>query len=137
MLPIVPDPTVTIQPPGPIVGAMVGSLLNANCIVSTVDGVEFNDVMISWTGPGVSTDRFIMGNITSLGNNMYSRILRLDYLLKTDENSPYFCITTILEASATESFELESLAGEYVNINCCRNSTRISTIDHTHVLNYR
>ena len=136
MLPIVPDPTITIQPPGPIVGAMVGNLLNANCIVSTVDGVEFNDVMISWTGPGVSTNRFIMGNITALGNNMYFRTLQIEYLLKSDENNPFFCISTILEGSSTESFELESLAGEYVNINCYRNSTRISTIDHTHMLNY-
>ena len=136
MLPIVPDPTITIQPPGPIVGAMVGNLLNANCIVSTVDGVEFNDVMISWTGPGVSTNRFIMGNITALGNNMYFRTLQIEYLLKSDENNPFFCISTILEGSSTESFELESLSGEYVNINCCRNSTRISTIDHTRMLNY-
>ena len=136
MLPIVPDPTITIQPPGPIVGTMVGNLLNANCIVSTVDGVEFNDVMISWTGPGVSTNRFIMGNITTLGNNMYFRTLQIEYLLKSDENNPFFCISTILESSSTESFELESLAGEYVNINYCRNSTRISTIDHTHMLNY-
>ena len=94
----------------------MGSPLNANCIVSTVDGVEFSDVMISWTGQGVSTDRFIMGDITSLGNNTYSRALQLEYLLKTDDNSPYFCIATILQASAIESFELDSLAGKYVNI---------------------
>ena len=114
ILPIVPDPYVTIQPPGPIVGAMIGSPLNANCIVNTVDGVEVNDVMIRWTGPGVSTDRFIIGNIISLGNNRYSRILRLEYLVKSDENTPYFCITTILEASETESFELESLVSKHV-----------------------
>ena len=101
----------------------MGSPLNANCIVSTVDGVEFSDVLIRWIGPGVSTDRFIMSNITSLGNNTYSRTLQIDYLLKTDENNPYFCIATILEGSATESFELNYLAGKYVNINCFRNST--------------
>ena len=111
----VPDPSINIQPPGPITGAMVGSPLNANCIVSTVDGVEFSDVMISWTGPGISTDRFIMGDITSLGNNTYSRTLRLDYLLKIDvEINLYFCIATILEASDIESFELDSLTGEYI-----------------------
>ena len=98
----------------------MGSPLNSNCIVSTVDGVEFSDVMIIWTGPGISSDRFIMSNITSLGNNTYSRTLKLDYVLKTDENNPYFCIATILEASALESFELESLAGKYININCFR-----------------
>ena len=106
----------------------MGSPLNANCIVSTVDGVEFSDVMISWTGPGVSANRFIMSNITSLGNNTYSRILQLDYVLKTDENNPYFCIATILEASATESFEIESLVGKYININCFRNCTKITCI---------
>ena len=125
LLSTVPDPSIDIQPAGPIMGAMVGSLLNSNCIVSTVDGVEFSYVMISWTGPGVSTDRFIMGDITFLGNNTYSRTLQLDYLLKTDENNPYFCIATILEGSATESFELESLAGKYIIINCLRNCTCI------------
>ena len=35
-LSIVPDPTITIQSPGPVIGAMVGNPLNANCIVSTV-----------------------------------------------------------------------------------------------------
>ena len=113
-LSIVPDPTITIQPPGPVIGAMVGNPLNANCIVSTVDGVEFTDVMISWTGPGVSANRFIMGDIISLGNNTYSRTLQLQYLLKIDENNPYFCIVMILEGSATESFEIESLTGEYM-----------------------
>ena len=102
----------------------MGSPLNATCIVSTVDGVEFSDVIIRWTGPGVSTDRFIIGDITSLGNNTYSRTLRLDYLLKTDEGiNHYFCIATLLEASAIESFELDPLAGKYVNINCFRNCT--------------
>ena len=102
----------------------MGNPLNSNCIVSIVDGVESNDVLIRWTGPGVSMDRFIMGNITFLGSNTYSRTLRLDYLLKTDEGiNHYFCIATILEASAIESFELDSLAGKYVNINCFRNCT--------------
>ena len=110
----VPDPTLTVLPPGPVQGAMVGSPLSANCIVNTVDGVELDDVMISWTGPGVSTDRFIMGQIISNGNNIFSRSLDLDYLLKSDENNPYFCVVMILEAGATRSFELESLTSEDV-----------------------
>ena len=112
---IVPDPTVTIQPPGPIMGYMVGSPLNANCIVSATNGVEFDDVMIIWTGPGVSTDRFIVGDITSLGGNNFSRSLDIEYLLKNDEINSYFCIVMILEGSGTESFELETLTGEHVN----------------------
>ena len=116
MLPIVPDPTVTIQPPGPIMGAMVGSPLNANCIVSTVNGVEFSDVVIIWSGPGVSMrNRFIMGDIISLGGNNFSRSLDIEYLLKSDELISYFCIVMILEGGGTESFELETLTGEHVN----------------------
>ena len=37
---IVPDFSITISPPGPIQGAMVGDPLVANCTMSTVDGVE-------------------------------------------------------------------------------------------------
>ena len=109
---IVEDPTVTISPPGPIRDAMVGDPLVANCTVSTVSGVEPSTVMITWTGPGVSTSRFSTSNRISIGNNMYLRTLRISYLIKSDENTPYFCIVTILEGSATESFEIESLSGE-------------------------
>ena len=122
----VPHLVVSTQPTGAIAGERVGNPLNANCIVSTVDGVEFSDVNINWAGPGVSTNRFVMGNITSLENNMYSRALRVEYLLKDDGNTPFFCIATILEASDTESFELESLSGEYVNIINC--STRCTLV---------
>ena len=113
----VPDPNVTLSPPGPIVGAMVGSPLITECTVSTVDGVELSDVMIGWTGPGISTDRFIMSLVISNGNNTYSRTLQLTYVIQTDENIPYFCIVTILEASGVESFEVESLISEDNSIN--------------------
>ena len=108
----VPDPNITISLPGPIVGAVVGSPLIAECTVSTVDGVELSDVMINWTGPGVLTDRFIMDSIISNGNNTYSRTLQLTHLMQADENSTYFCIVMILEASVVESFEIASLTGE-------------------------
>ena len=90
---------------------MVGSPLIAECTVSTVDGVELSDVMINWTGPGVLTDRFIMGSIISNENNTYSRTLQLTHLIQSDENSTYFCIVMILEASVVESFEIASLTG--------------------------
>ena len=111
---IVEDPTVTISPPGPIQDAMVGNPLVANCTVRTVNGVEPSTVMITWTGPGVGAPRFSMSNRTSIGNNMYFSTLHISYLIKSDENTPYFCIVTILEAAATESFEVESLRGEDV-----------------------
>ena len=95
----------------------MGDPLVANCTVSIVSGVEPSTVMISWTGPGISTPRFSMSNRTSIGNNMYLSILRISYLLRSDENTPYFCIATILEASATDSFEIESLRGEDFTVN--------------------
>ena len=96
---------------------MVGSPLIAECTVSTVDGVELSDVMINWTGPGVLTDRFNMGSIFSNGNSTYSRTLQLTHLTQTDENSIYFCIVMILEASGVASFELGSLIGEYSSVD--------------------
>ena len=96
---------------------MVGSPLIAECTVSTVDGVELSGVMINWTGSGVLTDRFIMGSIISNGNNTYSRTIQLTHLIQTDENSTYFCIVMILEASGAASFELGSLIGEYISMD--------------------
>ena len=96
---------------------MVGSPLIAECTVSTVDGVQLSDVMINWTGPGVSNNRFIMGSITANGNNTYSKALQLTHLTQTDENSTYFCIAMILEVNGTESFEIGSLTGEFISVN--------------------
>ena len=95
---------------------MVGSPLIAECTVSTVDGVELNDVMINWTGPGVLTDRFIMNSVISNGNNTYSRTLQLTHLIQSDENSTYICIAMILEANSMESLELESLTGKQTSL---------------------
>ena len=113
----VPDPNVTISLAGPIVRAVVGSPLIAECTVSTVDGVELSDIIINWTGPGVSTERFIIGSIISNGNNTYSRTLQINYLVQTDENSTYFCVVMLLEVIAMESFELESLTGEIIGVH--------------------
>ena len=108
----VPTPTVTVQPSGSIVGAMVGSPLSANCTVITVDGVDSSAVMIDWSGPGVSTDRFISSNVTADVNNVYYITLNVAYLVSTDSHISFFCVATILEAIGTASFELESLAGK-------------------------
>ena len=95
---------------------MIGSPLIAECTVSTVDGVQLSDVMINWTGPGVSNNRFIMGSITANGNNTYSKTLQLTSLIQADENSTYVCVVMILEVNGTESFEIGSLTGEYINV---------------------
>ena len=96
---------------------MVGNPLDASCTVSTVDGVEESAVLIRWTGPGVTTLRFNMSDQISLGNNRYLRTLHITFLMRTDQNSPYFCIVTILEASESTSFEIESLSGKNINVN--------------------
>ena len=95
----------------------MGDPLDARCTVSTVDGVEESEVLITWTGPGVSTLRFNMSDRISLGSNTYLVTLYVAFLMKTDGNSPYFCIVTILEAFGSESFEIESLSGKHINVN--------------------
>ena len=111
----VPTPTVTISPPGPIQGAMVGSPLVINCTVSTVSGVEASSVMISWMGPRGSitttNGRVSIGSITDDGNNMYTRSLQFTYLMEGDEGT-YTCNAMILDTSGSQSVELQSLTSE-------------------------
>ena len=113
----VPTPTVTISPPGPIQGAMVGSPQVINCTVSTVSGVESSSVMISWLGPGGNIDttngRISVGSVTVSGNNynMYTRSLQFTYLMEGDEGT-YTCNVMILETSGSQSVELQSLTCE-------------------------
>ena len=108
----VPTPTVTISPSGPIQGAMVGSPQVINCTVSTVSGVQFSSVMISWMGPGgiinATNDRVSIGSVTAGGNNMYTRSLQFTYLMEGDEGT-YTCNVMILETSESESVELQLL----------------------------
>ena len=109
----VPTPTVTISPPGPIQGAMVGSPLVINCTVSTVSGVESSLVMIIWMGPGggsiMGNSRMTISPTTSSGND-YTSSLQFNYLMEGDEGT-YTCNVTILETTVSQSVELESLIG--------------------------
>ena len=106
---------VTILPPGPIQGAMVGSPQVINCTVSTVSGVESSSVMISWMGPGGNIDatngRVSIGSVTAGGNNMHTRSLQFTYLMEGDE-STYTCNVMILETSGSQSVELEPLTSK-------------------------
>ena len=56
--------------------AIVGIPQTIACTVSTVSGVEFSSVMISWMGPGGNIDatngRVSIGSVTAGGNNMQS-----------------------------------------------------------------
>ena len=109
----VPDPNITISPPGPIQGTMVGGPLVINCTVS-ISGVESNSIMISWMGPEggsiVNDSRVTISPITSSGNN-YTSSIQFNYLMEGDEGT-YTCNVTILETIVSQSVELESLFGK-------------------------
>ena len=85
-----------------------------NCTVSTVSGVESSSVMISWMGPGggsiMNDSRVTIGPITSGGNN-YTSSLQFTYLMERDEGT-YTCNVMILETSALQSVELQSLTSK-------------------------
>ena len=94
----------------------MGSLQVINCTVSTVSGVEFSSVMISWMGPGgisitTTNGRVSIGSVTDDGNNMYTRSLQFTYLIEGDEGT-YTCNVMILDASGSQLVELQSLTGK-------------------------
>ena len=94
----------------------MGSPQVINCIVSTVSGVESSSIMISWMGPGGNIDatngRVSIGSVTDDGNHTYTSSLQFTYLMEGDEGN-YTCNVMILDASATQSIELQSLTGKY------------------------
>ena len=132
----VPPPTVTISSSGPIQGIMVSSPQVINCTVSTVSGVEFSSVMISWMGPGgvitATNGRVSIGSVTDDGNNMYTRSLQFTYLMEGDEGN-YTCNVMILDTSGSESVELSLLSECTVCTHTCMH-TRTHTHTHTHGL---
>ena len=89
----------------------MGSPQVINCTVSTVNGVEFNLVMIGWMGPGggsiTSDSRVTINPTTSSGNN-YASSLQFTYLMEGDEGT-YSCNVMILETISSQLFELGSL----------------------------
>ena len=111
---IAPTPIVTFNPTSPITGAMVGSPQHIDCIVNTtVPGVS--SVTVSWTGPGgdpilSNTNRMTISPTTSSGN-IFTSSLQFDYLTE-DEEGTYTCNVTVLNASTTQSIELQSLTGK-------------------------
>ena len=107
----VPIPTVTTSPSGPIQNTTVGSRLVINCTVSTVSGVEFSSVMISWMGPGgniiTSGSRLTISPTTS-SSNVYNNNLQFTNLVQGDTGN-YTCNVMILETIASQSIELQSI----------------------------
>ena len=111
---------------------MVGSRQDINCTVSTVSGVEFSSVMISWMGSGgaitTTNGRVSIGSVTDDGNNMYTSSLQFTYLMEGDEGT-YTCNVTILDTSGSQSVELQALAGKlqflilYTYVRICYHCT--------------
>ena len=105
---------MAILPSDYIYGAVVGSVQNIQCVVSTVDGVELSSVMISWTGPGgeffTNNSRVIIGPTMSNGSN-YISSLQFSYLTKEDEGS-YMCKVEILKTRKSIMFEIDNIVGK-------------------------
>ena len=89
----------------------MGSPQVISCAVNTVSGVESSSVMISWMGPAggsiISDSRVITSATTSSGNT-YTISLHFIYLLQSDEGN-YICNVMILQTSASESVEIQSI----------------------------
>ena len=113
----VPTPTITTLslPSDPIQGAMVGSPQDIQCIVSTVNGVEFSSVMISWMGPGgesiTNDSRVTISPTTSSGNN-YTSNLQFTYLMEGDEGM-YTCSVMILDIAISNFITLNNLSSKH------------------------
>ena len=94
---------------------MVGSPQDIDCIVNTtVPGVS--SVSISWTGPGkvpiMSNTNRVTISLTTSSGIIFNSSLQFDYLTEDDEGT-YTCNVMILDASANQSIELQSLTGKY------------------------
>ena len=92
----------------------MGSPQVINCTVSTVSGVEFSSVMISWRGPGggsIISDSRVTISLTTSSGNTYISSLEFTYLMEGDEGT-YTCNVMILETSGSQSTELQSLTSK-------------------------
>ena len=113
---IVPTPDIAILPSDNILGAVVGSPQDIQCIVSTVSGVELSSVMISWMGPGgesiTNDSRVTISPTTSSGNN-YISSLQFKYLMREDEGS-YMCKVDILETTKSVTLAITDIVGMFI-----------------------
>jgi len=110
---LVPSPTITIVPFGPIQGDMVGSHQPLHCTVSTVNGVELNSVIVVWTGPeGVITSdsRVTIDPTTGSSTTDFISTLQFAYLMEGDEGV-YQCDVMILGTTASDYIEINNLTG--------------------------
>ena len=86
--------------------------------MSTVSGVEFSSLMISWMGPDgnvvTNNSRIIVNPVTSSGNN-YTNGLHFIYLMEGDEGM-YTCNVMILDVINTGYVELSNFTCKYQQI---------------------
>jgi len=114
----VPTINITTSPNDTIQSAMVGDALTLECLVSTVSGVEFDSVMISWIRPGgdtITNDSRVTINPTSSSGNNFNSSVQFTYLMEGD-NGIYMCNASILTTSGLVSVELETLIGELLKV---------------------
>ena len=98
---------------------MVGSPQDIQCIVSTVSGVEFSSVMISWMTPGgesITNDSRVTISPTTFSGNNYTSSLQFTYLMEGDEGM-YTCNVMILEATAANVVEISTLTSEHCKLS--------------------
>ena len=82
--------------------------------MSTVSGVKFNSVMISWMGPGgdtIANDSRVTISPTSSSGNNYTSSIQLTYLME-GENGTFICNVTILDIIRMASVVLEILTSK-------------------------
>ena len=115
---VVPTPTVTISPSGPIQG-IVGDSLVLTCTVSTLTVVEFNAVMIMWLDSEENlvkvNDRVTISDTTTISNGTFVSSLRFDFLMEGDNGDAgnYTCDVMIMDASGSDSIEIQEITGQY------------------------
>ena len=98
----------------------MGSRQVINCTVSIVSGVESSSVMISWMGPGgvITNDSRVTISPTTSSGNTYTSSLQFTYLLQSDEGS-YMCNVMILQTSASQSVELQTVLCKLLHLILC------------------
>ena len=105
---------VSISPPGPIQGAMVGDPLTIQCIANATGMLDVDLVVFNWMGPGGDTvtnnSRIIITPTSSNGNN-YTSSIQFMYLMEGDEGA-YMCNVSILTTTESESIMLENLTSK-------------------------
>ena len=100
---------VTISPPSPILGTMIGGSLSIDCMATTTTVVQANLLMFVWTGPAgaiTRNDTMTIQPTTSM-DNVYTSTLQFDYLTETD-GGIYNCTVHFFNVNGSSSVEIES-----------------------------